>query len=233
MRAAKRKFSLLISLSVLAAFPLVTLFIKDSLSVQTLTQGENSQEEQLPLRLLGTIIGSPSLAFIANSETGKNTICKVNSVILDYKITKISLGKVYLEKEGIPHELRLMSIGKRGLEEFAGDDATRTIVLNRSLILKELPRANELLSKIKVFPIAKLNSAQLSGFRIDNVPEGSIIEEVGIRSGDIICAVEGKELKSMEDAWKIFNTVKAQSSIEIALLREEKALTLKYHIRNQ
>lgn len=233
MRISKTNFPLLIPLCITASIFVGTILQKKSFSSLEEPWLEKTRGTELPLRLLGTIIGSESLAFINNNETGKNTICKVNDFILGFRITDISCAKVTLEKGDSTQELALTGEKRNSLEFISGEDTLNTIVLNKSLLLKQLPHANELLSKIKVFPIAKLNSSQLEGFRIDNVPAGSILEDVGFRSGDIICAVEGKELKSMEDAWKIFNSVKSQSYIEIALVRADKPLTLKYHIRNQ
>jgi type II secretory pathway component PulC len=63
------------------------------------------------------------------------------------------------------------------------------------------------------------------------VPSGSLIEEVGIRNGDVILAVQGKRLQSMQDAWQMFNRVQSQSRIEVVLLRNEQPMTLRYEIK--
>ncbi len=73
---------------------------------------------------------------------------------------------------------------------------------------KIIPAANELLAKIKILPMPSAVSNKLKGFRIDNVPPGSIVESAGIKNGDIIYSIEGQQLTSMREAWSIFDQIK-------------------------
>ena len=99
-------------------------------------------------------------------------------------------------------------------------------------MISQLPKANELLSKIKILPSPDIDSDKLKGFSIDNIPSGSIIEKAGIKSGDIIHSVEGNVLESVPAAWRIFNSIRSQSQIEVVLLRGNMPVILRYEIIN-
>jgi general secretion pathway protein C len=190
--------------------------------------------EFLPhLELLGTLIGNSSLAFIYNQDTKNPGLYRLNDTIDDFRIVSIVPGKVTLERNGITHEL-LLAAGKHGYAESkevaVSYDDSGTMIINKFQLLSQIMRANELLAKIKILPLPDVSSNKLRGFRIDNVPSGSIIEEAGIRNGDVVYSVQGQKMQSMQDALQMFNKIQNQSRIEIVLLRDDKPVTLHYEI---
>jgi general secretion pathway protein C len=187
------------------------------------------------LELLGTLIGNSSLAFIYNSDTKTQGLYRINDLIGDLKIVNIFPGKVLLEKDGASHELLLIAGSRNGVGDnrpVVATDDDGTMIISKLQILSQLMRANELLTKVKILPLPDVASNKLKGFRIDNVPPGSIIEEAGIRNGDIIYSVQGQKLQSMQDALQMFNRIQSQPRIEVVLLRGDKPITLRYEIRN-
>ena len=185
------------------------------------------------LELLGTLIGNTSLAFIYNSETNHPGLYKINDKIGDLKIVSILPGKVLLDKNGTSYELLLVAGNRQGIGDnrsVVTTDETGTMIISKLGMFSQLMKANELLSKIKILPLPDVAPNKLRGFRIDNVPSGSIIEEIGIRNGDIIYSVQGQKMQSMQDALQMFNNVQNQSRIEVVLLRDDKPVTLHYEI---
>jgi len=206
----------------------------------SLTRGTNAIREdkegyRLPLTLLGTIIGNPSLAFIYNSNTDKHRVYKLGDFVDDYKIIVVKPGKVILKKNADRRELLLASGSRKYVQDEApviSIDLSGTMLISRVGIISVLSGANELLRKVKVLPVSDVVSNKPIGFRIDNVPAQSIIEQAGIKSGDIIHSVEGKNLESIKDAMQMFNTVRKQPAFEVVLLRSDKPVTLRYEFRN-
>ena len=192
---------------------------------------ENNYAPIRHLELLGTVIGSPSLASIYNLDSGKQGLYKLNDDIGGLKLVDILPGKVILEKDGAEWELLLSADNQRKKQSAIFTDESGTIIVDKFQVLGQILKANELITKIKIFPIPDTVSNKLMGFRIDNIPSGSIIEEAGIKSGDIICAVQGKKLQSMQDALVMFEKVQNDSRIEVVLLRQEKPITLNYEIK--
>ena len=65
------------------------------------------------------------------------------------------------------------------------------------------------------------------GVYVTAVSEGSAAEKAGIKSGDVITAVEGKEVKTSEELNAQKNLHSAGDEIELTLTREGKEKTVK------
>jgi general secretion pathway protein C len=185
------------------------------------------------LELLGTILGQPSMAFIYNPQTQTSGLYKINDSLDNFKISKILPGKILLERAGEAQELFLTSRMHKQVkdtESFVAKDESGTMIISKFQMLAQMFKANEIISKIKIMPLADSQPNKLMGFRIDNVPSGSIIEEAGIKNGDIIYSIQGQRLQSMQDALTMFNRIQNQPRIEVVLLRDRQPVTLKYEI---
>jgi general secretion pathway protein C len=205
--------------------------------LKTEFRAEEKKAQLVQLELLGTIMGDTSMAFIFNPQTQSSGLYKVNDKVEDFKIAKILAGKVILEKDGSNQELFLTSrrakpVQSKEKETFVAKDESGTMVISKFQMMGQLLKANEILSKIKIMPLADAAPNKLKGFRIDNVPSGSIIEDAGIKNGDIIYSVQGQRLQSMQDALAMFNRIQSQSRVEVVLLRNDQPVTLKYEIKN-
>lgn len=191
-------------------------------------------DSSLSLELLGTIIGKTSLAFIHNLDTDKQGVYRLNDFIDGYVIAGILPGKVILEKNGNSQELLLAihSVKFQDKESIFSTGLDGSIVISKYQMVSQIPKVNEILTKLKILPMPDSASNKLKGFRIDNVPLGSIIEKAGIKNGDIIYAVEDKKLQSVQDAWQMFDAIQNRSRFEVVLLRDGKPVRLRYEIRN-
>ena len=202
-------------------------------STRTIFSYEERKVQFARLELLGTIMGQPSMAFIYNPQTQSSGLYKVNDIVEDSKIAQILSGKVILEKGGSTQEIFLTSRRPKAVREndsFVAKDESGTMIISKFQLMAQMFKANEILAKIKIMPLADVVPNKLKGFRIDNVPSGSIIEEAGIKDGDIIYSVQGQRLQSMQDALAMFNRIQSQSRIEVVLLRNDQPITLKYEI---
>ena len=206
-----------------------------SLSENISLAGEDKDNEPLPFELQGTIIGRTSLAFIYNSHTTTRAVYKLNDVIGDFKIKNIRPAKVILAKGGTTRELLLSgenrgeAINEKGI---IFTDAAGVKSVSRSGLVSLMFQANELLRTVKILPVFDAASKAVVGFSIENVPAGSIIEEAGIKNGDIIHSVQGQRLRSAQDAMQMLGLIRKQSSFEVVLLRQDIPVIVRYEFRN-
>lgn len=182
----------------------------------------------LNLKLLGTM-SNPPMAIIYDLDSGRIKLSKLKEKILGAQVVSISRDKVILERSGKRQKLFLADQNST-----AGDatDFSGEIVVNRSNIRSQIGKANELLAKMEVFPVTDEFTQKLKGFRIDNVPSDSIIEDAGIKNGDILYSVQGQRIESTKDALLAFKSVKNESNIDVTLLRNDQFLTLRYKIKD-
>ncbi|HRZ14837.1 MAG TPA: PDZ domain-containing protein [Candidatus Omnitrophota bacterium] len=193
-----------------------------------------SDSFETKLELIGTMIGINPMAFIYDPAVERSHLYRVNDCIGDIKVAQIFSGKVILERNGAQRELYLSSrkgVSVAGARKGVSRDETGKVIICKSEMMNQVLQAKDLLAKVKILPQpdeAAVN--RLKGFRIDNVPSGSIIEEAGIKNGDIICSIQGRQLSSLQEAWSMFNKVQDQNHVEIVLLRDNQPVTLNYEI---
>jgi hypothetical protein len=67
----------------------------------------------------------------------------------------------------------------------------------------------------------------VEGVKVEEVSEGTPAERGGIKAGDVIVAIAGKEVRNMQTYAEAMGTQKAGTTIEVVLLRKGKKVTLK------
>jgi len=196
---------------------------------------EDKPDIAVNMELWGTIIGNPSMAFLFDTDTNRQGLFKLNDTVNGFRLVKISPGKVVLEKDKDAWELILKANNRNrslsGKAVVFADPESGTIVVNKMQLMSQMMQAKDILGAIKIFPIPDPATSKLGGFRVDNVPEGSLIEEVGIRNGDVIYSVQGQKLQTVQDAWSMFGKVQNQSRVEVVLMRNNQPVTIKYEIK--
>ncbi|MCF6178620.1 MAG: PDZ domain-containing protein, partial [Geopsychrobacter sp.] len=76
-----------------------------------------------------------------------------------------------------------------------------------------------------------LEGNRTTGFQIRMIQPGSLIEQIGLRKGDILREVNGIKLNSPEKALQVFGQLRQAKQISIGLERRGKAMTFAYEIR--
>jgi S1-C subfamily serine protease len=78
---------------------------------------------------------------------------------------------------------------------------------------------------------ARLTSAirgsfSASGVTVDAVGEGTIFQRAGLRGGDVITAVDGVRLRSLDDAANVYARASTAQAITAQIVRAGKPMTL-------
>ncbi len=184
------------------------------------------------LKLLGTIIGEHSIAVIVDPDSQKRGLYHLNDTVDSARIVCIAAGKILMQYDGAVRELlidRSSGLNKPAVV-FAGpflDDIT----VSKSFLRGEVEKSNQVFAKVKIMPVPGDGLTAAKGIRIDNIPSGSFIEQVGVKSGDLICSVQGQPVVSSFDAIRALQHVCRQSDIKVDLVRNGKLFTLNYRFR--
>jgi len=101
--------------------------------------------------------------------------------------------------------------------------------LDRKMLDKQLADLSKLQSEARVVPHYKDNSYQ--GFKLVGVRPGSLYRAIGIRSGDVITAVNGNKIDSPNKALELFEQLKSSSNISVEIERRGQPKTLGYTIQ--
>jgi type II secretory pathway component PulC len=69
------------------------------------------------------------------------------------------------------------------------------------------------------------------GFKITNLPERTILSDMGILKNDIIKGVNGVELNDMDDIFSLYNELRDESRFEVNMERNGKSLRILYVLK--
>lgn len=123
------------------------------------------------------------------------------------------------EKDALKAEL---AAGVRRLGE-------NTFEVDRALIDKMLASPTALARGARIAPSAK--NGKPDGFRMRSVRPGSLFAAIGLESGDVVHAVNGFELTSMDKALEVYTKVRQSTRLSVDVTRRGKPLLLEYSIR--
>jgi membrane-associated protease RseP (regulator of RpoE activity) len=70
-----------------------------------------------------------------------------------------------------------------------------------------------------------------AGLAVDQVADGTIFQRAGLRSGDLVTAVDGARLRSLDDAANLYARASTASAITAQIVRNGKPMTLHVAIR--
>jgi type II secretory pathway component PulC len=101
--------------------------------------------------------------------------------------------------------------------------------LERSEVLSSLDNLDSLLAEIRINPFTKDQSP--AGFQLAGVMGWNILAQMGLRSGDVITAVNEQPIHGPQDARGFFQTLAEGGEITVEVLRRH--LPLQVHLSIQ
>ncbi len=201
------------------------------------TIGEDLPEALPDLKLKGTIVveGLDSLCIIQDVATQKEEVYKKGDTVGGSEIVQIKRDHIVLKTPtGLASLIVYGGISLLGVSS-QGSGLVRQVAINRwsfsrAELIKVISSPNDLLARVKVTPY--LEAGQVKGFRLDDIRKGGMVENLGVRNGDIIRKVEGQEMNGVERAIEIYKEVKDKPIISVEVERDGRPVTLTYEIKD-
>jgi len=75
------------------------------------------------------------------------------------------------------------------------------------------------------------SDGQFDGYRLSAIRRGSLPDQLGIRNGDVIHAVNGMELSSVQGAMEAYSTLQNEAGFSFEVSRRGQTMTLEYDVR--
>ncbi len=91
-----------------------------------------------------------------------------------------------------------------------------------------LKNPNKIWRSIRIQEIRK--SGQIDGFRINYVKKGSFFAKGGLRAGDVIKSIDGKEIKSLSDVMKYYSNIDTLEGLSLGVKRGQDEIDLEFSI---
>lgn len=229
-------------------------FISISFSSQGIS-ASNEQEIRLPsLVLIGVVVSknaSSSVATLQNKQTGKTDIIKIGEKILDFTLHQVFYNRIILKKGERSFQIRLgkgsllkavkpvqkkpgeaqLPAPKNNPLESPGLDAN---IIRKEFNRSEIERRFEkewalIIEKTRFVP--NMVEGNISGFKILNFPENTILTEIGLVKNDILKEINGVELNNVAMMFDLFDRFKNDSQFNVSILRGGKLLHILYLLK--
>lgn len=196
---------------------------------------ENLEPTSLKIALLGTVVGSEEDSFAIIEEEGgkKQDLYKVGDSIQSAVVKRILRGKVILTVQGRDKILTIEEeAASRRKSEVARPEPIKqgeSITVKRSEVEKSLENVHQILSQARVRPHFK--EGKPDGLAITHIKSSSIFERLGLKNGDIVKGVDGKEIKSPDDVLQMYDKLTMGSEVAIEIERDGEEQTINYTFR--
>jgi len=217
------------------------LEVNEPLQVDNTAASTWSSEEDLGIALLGTVAGSPEIsrAIIKDIKTNALNVYKTGDTIVSASVESIEKDGIVLLYEGQRRKinLRTKESGKQGTvipEVTMAKNAEQAV--NAQSTAKSKPTfADKLRYAASMIPKANIEphtiDGQVEGLRISGLEDIKGAEDLGLKNGDVIRAVNGQRLDSKQKAYQISRKARSQTAMNIELMRGNKIKAFSFSLR--
>jgi type II secretion system protein C len=205
------------------------------------------------MTLIGIIIAekaASTAAIFRNENSGEITILRVGETILDLELSEVFENRIIFKKGDETFQVfmgrgKIANVSKPS--QVSSDDPKipekQTLppdnIAETSAATKEFSRAEMekkledewplLMQETRFVPY--LAEGRISGFRITQMSDKSLLYEIGVRTDDIIKEVNGVELDSLETVMQLYTKFRDLNNFEVVILRRGKPLRFSYVLK--
>ncbi len=210
-----------------------------------LLQVENLDQTSLDVILLGTVAGNDEDAYAIIEDKSKRTqdIYHIGDSIKSAVLKNIYRNKVVIRFNGRDEILlKDENQGQKGPSSTSvpgfsgmtpppspGEEPVQTITLNRVELDSALANIQEVMTQASIQP--HMQDGVVDGMTITGVKPGSIFRRAGLRNGDIVKGIDGREIKSMEDLLAVYGSLKDMESVGLQIIRRGRVRNIELKVR--
>ena len=199
--------------------------------------------EELGLKLLGTISGSPRFAraIIEDIESSVADSYKINQEVKGAKIERILEDRIVLLHNGeekvlwmessntdMTEALKSPPVNKSNTEK-QGLENINNYLQNKISFRPNPDIMRQALRKANIEPYYE--GEQVKGLKINNLEGISGFVPFGLRNGDVICKINKQRLTSKQKAYQILKKAKSASVMNIELSKEGKTRNMLLNLK--
>jgi general secretion pathway protein C len=199
---------------------------------------EDMEETKLQLKLWGTVTGNTQQSYAVIEDTPKReqNLYRVGDSIQEATIKAILRAKVVLAVNGRdevlamedvqqgPSSRSIPSRGQRQVSAASPPARTQRVSLRRNMIDEAIRDVSKLMTEIKIQP-------HEDGLALSDIKPNSIFRRMGLRNGDVLKSVDGQQIRSVDDALKLYESLKSADSVNVQLQRRGTDRNINYNIR--
>ena len=200
---------------------------------------------ELHLTLKGTAVLEPpinSFAIIYDHDKRRQKLYNLGDTIQDATIKNIYANRVILQrgeklealflKRKMEKKSSRASKRSRGTKKKSGVIRSSNrdhYVLDREKVSDMISNVNQFMTQVRVSP--HFHEGKPVGYRVSDIKQGSLIEEIGIKNGDIIKSVNGLPIAKPDQAFEAYQQLMEESQITLELQRGRADQVITYELK--
>ena len=189
----------------------------------------------LNLKLWGTVagMGSQSFAVIQEDKAKSQVLYHEGDTVAKATVKKILRTSVILTYNGQDQILEMESEGIKSsatppsMTESNNDETAITV--ERSVIDDAINDMETLAKQVRVRP--HFSGGKPDGLLIYGMSNNPVFTKLGLKNGDIIMGVDGRELNSISDALSLYQTLNQASGANLKIKRRGKIKEIVYNVQ--
>ena len=195
------------------------------------------------IKLKGTY-ASAGESFIVIEDNLGTTFLYMTEKYVGYRLIEVYDERAVLEKNGVKYDIVL----EDGEEQSSKSGSTHSsssspsqenepkaefipgepVTLTRNELDDYVKNPNKIWKNIRIQELRR--DGTLNGFRVNYVKKGSFFERAGLKSGDVIKGIDGKEIKSLADVMKYYSNVSTLDGLSLSVTRGDEELDLEFNV---
>jgi len=218
---------------------------KEALEKVVRVDVDSLKPTDLRLKLLGTVSGDPkkTYAVIEDEKERRQNLYKEGDSVQDATVKMILREKVVLNVNDRDEILEIEKIDTASTSRSTTDFPTRRtqpsvsnrppstqrISLNRSMIDDATQDIGKLMTDASIQPYFENGNPE--GLRLSRIKMDSIFRKMGLRRGDIITGIDGQNIRSVDDALRLYDRLKSANNVKVEIKRRGQSRILDYNIQ--
>ena len=204
-------------------------------SGEELGELEELEPTSLKIALLGTVVGGQQDGFAVIEEVAKRKqgLYRVGDNVEGATVKRILRGKVVLrvndKDEVLTMKEETSSRGEPQSPSGPGAQKESTVTVKRSEVDESLKDVHQLLSQVRIRP--HFTEGVADGLAVSNIKPGSIFARMGLRNGDIVQGLNGRNIQTPDDVMEVYQRLKSGSRITVQVMRDGEEKIINYQIR--
>jgi general secretion pathway protein C len=196
---------------------------------------EELEPTSLKIALLGTVVGGPQEGFAVIEEKAKRKqgLYRVGDSVQGATVKRILRGKVVLSVDEKDEILMMAeepaSRGEPEYREKPSPEREATVVVKRSEVDESLRNVHQLLSQVRIRP--HFTDGVADGLIVSNIKPDSIFARMGLRNGDIVQGLNGRNIQTPDDVMEMYERLKSGSRLAVQVMRNGEEKIINYQIR--
>ncbi len=191
----------------------------------------------------------PNRSFIVIEDGKKSIFLDKGEVYKGYKLIEVYKDRAVFTKGGKNYEISIKDTLPKEAQKALEDEESveeempefipgglekeppktvSAVTVSRNTIERYIENPNLIWKNIKIDEIKK--GGKIKGFKVRYVKKGSYFDKLGLKSGDIIKAIDGREFRSIAQVMHYYNNISKINALTLTIVRGGEEMELFFDI---